>query len=507
MTEQPAPNNPPRSLFKALTLALETRQSQNMQAPTAASGERVSNSSLQAPKNSDDHDSFLMDSNDKPSVMRNPGQVDSLPKRLVPETSSIGLIGQMRPFGQTSTGAAPTTSASDPITQPIPTFHHQPNVSLSSFGGSNGGSLWCGGAHRRDYSQSTYDTSVLSQRGPENQHHGNPLFGNSRPDGEVVYAFGGGHSMTDTRNENKLQHHHQTVASSRPFGGLRPRTGQFAPTSGTTDIGYPCSRGLREPSSLTPLAAPFIPMSDITRTGHAQFPRPGQQYPPFHQTGRPTIYNSNNYKGNPRLPGNQSADILEEDSCALWITNLNLDPARAYSQLLGAIRDCGKVYACFINCPDPMSGHSTFAAKLVFFDAGGAKKLRSRALRGEFVVNGYVPVVRYNRIRTASQPPGPESRVLHIEGPSDIISQDKLDWLFNGNFQFETEDVRILSEDAGRRRLEWRFGSFRCQAASAKKLIEERRRAARGEPRSILASWGHVNVFYGLDPCATVIGA
>lgn len=215
---------------------------------------------------------------------------------------------------------------------------------------------------------------------------------------------------------------------------------------------------------------------------------------------------SPNYKGNPCLLANQSADIPEHESCSLWITNLNLPRERAEHELLAHVRGCGKIYACVVNGPEATVGHSTSAAKLVFFHVSGARELLRQARAGEFTINGYVPKVVCNRIRTKAREPGPESRVIHIEGPKVLVDEGFLDVWFRCRFNFQTDEVTTLSEDKsgpnGRRRLEWRFASYRCQASSAVQLIDrERRRAFSGLGR-YANLWRQVNTFYGVDPCA-----
>ncbi|KAK9772799.1 hypothetical protein AB5N19_03230 [Seiridium cardinale] len=210
-----------------------------------------------------------------------------------------------------------------------------------------------------------------------------------------------------------------------------------------------------------------------------------------------------NYRGNPFLSDNQSSNIPEWDSCALWITQLRLEPTEAaYSHLLRSVRGCGKVYASVINAPDPAQGHQACAAKVVFFHATGALELLRRAAAGEFVVNGHRPRVVYNRIRSGSQQAGPESRVVRIVGPKHVVNVHALMLLFRQNFAFQTDDIVIRAEDAdpdGFRDLEWHFGSYRCQASAAMSIIERQRRAPDADNADL---WALVYSGYGVDPCS-----
>ncbi|KAI3341154.1 hypothetical protein F4824DRAFT_450894 [Ustulina deusta] len=113
-----------------------------------------------------------------------------------------------------------------------------------------------------------------------------------------------------------------------------------------------------------------------------------------------------------------------------------------------------------------------------------------------------MPRVRYNRIKTEARLPSPASRVLHIEGPSCIVNQSCLAYLFRADgIVWQDEVVTVLSSNEVLTRLEWRFGSYRCQAESARLLIDRVKRQQHP------ASWEHqlwqrVTVHFGVDPCA-----
>ncbi|KAI2603269.1 uncharacterized protein GGS25DRAFT_526311 [Hypoxylon fragiforme] len=205
-----------------------------------------------------------------------------------------------------------------------------------------------------------------------------------------------------------------------------------------------------------------------------------------------------NYAGNPYLDRNRSANIPEELSTSLWITNL--PPACTHPLLLGAIKDCGKIYATVINPPENNS-HTTSASKLVFFERLGADKLLMKARAGQFTVGGYVPRVRMNRIRSAPERPGPQCRVLHIEGPSHIVNETFLNAFFRTKFVYELEAVLTLATNGTNARQEWRFGSYRCQAESARQAIsKEKNRLDQTEAERL--AWRQVFVHFGVDPCA-----
>ncbi|KAJ2997704.1 hypothetical protein NUW58_g570 [Xylaria curta] len=214
------------------------------------------------------------------------------------------------------------------------------------------------------------------------------------------------------------------------------------------------------------------------------------------------------YQGDPFLKANQSANIPDELNTSVWITNL--PPDVNHKKLLDNVRNCGKIYAAVINGPE--NGHITAASKIVFFDVAGADNLLQQAREGRFVVGGYMPRVRRNRIKTEAKPPSPSSRVLHIEGPSCLVNEVYLRKLFSeDSIVWQDEVVVVLSSNEMLTRLEWRFGSYRCQAESARHLIEriKRRNSIMSYPEdSQLWSWlwQGVTVHFGVDPCAPAPG-
>lgn len=171
-----------------------------------------------------------------------------------------------------------------------------------------------------------------------------------------------------------------------------------------------------------------------------------------------------NYKGDPWLSGNRSAEIPDNENTALWITNL--PPDCDYPIFMSTIRDCGKVFACVIN--SPVEGkHDTAACKLVFFDTRGAQALMAQARVGVFRVPDkkrtkyWTPRVSHNRIKSrargnnvdtrSSIVPSPypqntqyHSRCLRIAGPSALVNEAHLMKYFKAKFEFQIECVRTL---------------------------------------------------------------
>jgi hypothetical protein len=210
---------------------------------------------------------------------------------------------------------------------------------------------------------------------------------------------------------------------------------------------------------------------------------------------------SNNYRGDITNPRNLSASIPEDRSCSFWLRGLPGDAT--VTTLLAAVRGVGRVYCTVMAPPDRTQGWRTAAAKLVFFEEAAARRFWGLYGRGEggampatpFVVGTRQSVVvERNRTRVAeSSLPRECTRVVRVAGPADVVNVDALLAEFRGNFVFEMDEVVVGTEDrvtaAGVQRfvvVEFRFGSFRCQAQIAYRLLHGRAR---------------LDVRYGRDPC------
>ncbi|KXX80607.1 hypothetical protein MMYC01_202678 [Madurella mycetomatis] len=184
---------------------------------------------------------------------------------------------------------------------------------------------------------------------------------------------------------------------------------------------------------------------------------------------------SPNYRGDPDLARNRSAAIPAEQNCSLFV--VGLAPDLTTHELLSGIRGVGRVYATHINPPDPARGHLGSAAKVVFFERAGAERFydlysafgfstpRSPHLRAR---------VTWNRIRSAEvDVGGHKSRVLLVSGPPDIVNQQFLMSYLDNKMQYQVDDVlhRGANPDRTRVLLEFRFGSFRCQAEAARMAL------------------------------------
>lgn len=267
-----------------------------------------------------------------------------------------------------------------------------------------------------------------------------------------------------------------------------------------------------------------------------------------------SLYPNPHYKGNPELETNQSAPIPSEQSTSLWIERL--PPTLTYHELLGAIQDVGRVYASVISGPNaahPTSAAKVVFFTRRAADRFLARYGRGGSL-GYFPMGEHHRgiVVRNNILTRESERPGFVTRVLLVKGPRDVVTVEALRQLFRSKFVFQEEKVvdhgiRIIStmtsasqlgsagivstgvnsESVNRagdgfpystiiscpataansaativnqspssiveeRLIEYKFGSFRCQAEWGWKVI-----------RMELAEKG-VQVRYGWDSCDIV---
>ncbi|RKL45861.1 hypothetical protein BFJ72_g3408 [Fusarium proliferatum] len=226
----------------------------------------------------------------------------------------------------------------------------------------------------------------------------------------------------------------------------------------------------------------FRPMAAITRPA---------SHTACEDEARESVF-SDNYKGEHNTRNASALSLTPEQNCALWLTNL--PPDVTHHELLGQIRNVGRIWCSVINEPD-WERHETAAAKVVFFTPGPAQLLLSKSLTQGISVRGFPVRVTHNRDKYGEQGIlGPASRVLIITGKSTFVNPSSLTEFFEERFVFEVDEITelIVQGDAskgGRSVVEYRFGSFRCQAQMGKMALEKDR------PQ------GFEKVEFGEDPC------
>ncbi|OTB00560.1 hypothetical protein M426DRAFT_235188 [Hypoxylon sp. CI-4A] len=202
----------------------------------------------------------------------------------------------------------------------------------------------------------------------------------------------------------------------------------------------------------------------------------------------------------PPMPASQPYQINHNDNTSITITNL--PPTCSYPQLLNSIRRCGRIFSTRIEPPSSTTLPNTSSAEIVFFNRVAARSLLHQAQIGAFRVDNYLPTVSYSYSRTRDRQPGPQSRVLLIEGPKLIVNFNLLATLFCSYFLCKLQDVLVIADDGQLTKQEWRFSSYRYQSEAALRSIL-REKARTDLPEYIQFAWDAVRVSFGVDPCAT----
>ncbi|POS73128.1 hypothetical protein DHEL01_v208478 [Diaporthe helianthi] len=199
------------------------------------------------------------------------------------------------------------------------------------------------------------------------------------------------------------------------------------------------------------------------------------------------------YHGDPSLPRNRSANIPDELNCSLFL--VNLPPALTTHRLIAAIHamgPTGRIYATHINAPEPDRKHYGCAAKVIFFELTAARAFYKACEERGFAVDGFGVRVMWNRIKTAQQDHArTTTRVLLIGGDPGFVNPTTLTEYFCTKLQFQIDCIITHSDglkgDNTDAVVEYRFGSFRCQAEAAKMAL------VREHPG--------VRCFFHCDPC------
>ncbi|KAJ3479470.1 hypothetical protein NLG97_g8313 [Lecanicillium saksenae] len=135
--------------------------------------------------------------------------------------------------------------------------------------------------------------------------------------------------------------------------------------------------------------------------------------------------------------------------------------------------------------------HTTAAAKIVFFQPRSAQRLLLYSMGEGLRVRGFRAKVTQNRIKTGETIPrgGDDSRVLIVTGQTHFVNEKTLTEYFGQRFVFQLDEVKELINGGGRAVLEFRFGSYRCQAQMGKISLEKDR------------PLGFEKAEFGEDPC------
>ncbi|KAK9783186.1 hypothetical protein SCARD494_13407 [Seiridium cardinale] len=197
------------------------------------------------------------------------------------------------------------------------------------------------------------------------------------------------------------------------------------------------------------------------------------------------------YRGNVLNVLNRPQQVPAQRNCNLWLTNLPDDCKE--SDLEEAIMNVGSIFAMYINPPNKDEGHSGSAASLAFTRIESARELVTRARWEGVWVKGRRARITWNRNRVGEQyRDSPQSRVLIINGPREVVNETTLTEFFGRYCSFRTAGiVKLHRDERGYATIEWRFARISGQASVAAACLE----ALRDEHGV------DVVCFWGLDPC------
>ena len=251
----------------------------------------------------------------------------------------------------------------------------------------------------------------------------------------------------------------------------------------------PRGRAAGTPSNIPCPTAPqgFRPMQAITHRN--LLPNTSQDHLAKTMAGMGAICSkfSTRYHGMHNETNASAEHIGDAQNCAIWLTNL--PPDITYTELLRLIMGTGRIWCTYINEPDYIS-HKTAAAKVVYFTPDAAQRLLAKAWTIGISLRGHTVKAAHNRIKTEAHPViGKTSRVLIITGSDSFATEENLAAYFKNLFIFQLDSTKTLIREGGVAVMEWRFGSYRCQAQMGKMALEK------DKPE------GFLKVEFGDDPC------
>lgn len=319
----------------------------------------------------------------------------------------------------------------------------------------------------------THSLGDIIDPGPELLNQQNQLAGDSNQEAEGVSDDSDGQS-TDVMQQHGQLAHRQSIPEAT---GRIPHPTPFLLNSGTPSthltpraaLGVATGAATSAPTSAASVEArgtlrypipAFEPMAALSEAVRAMRLNPTPQ-----EVVRRVRHGvSPNYQGDYTLRSNQPADIPDDENCALWATGL--PPDLTHHELLACIRDVDRMWQTVIN--PAQSGHQTSAAKITFFTPEGARALLDRCRGTGFVVRNYCGTLAYNRNKVPRpNAPRENTRVVVINGPKEIVNVDYLREYFGRRFFFDIDEVEPWVAGKVINILEWRFGSYRCQAQAA----------------------------------------
>lgn len=202
------------------------------------------------------------------------------------------------------------------------------------------------------------------------------------------------------------------------------------------------------------------------------------------------LSDQSNYKGTGQ--GSKSIKHLADNlNCSVFVSHL---PKQVYHHEIFAIITTGSVVALHINTP--CDGCPFSAAKILFKYPGGAMRFvrLANSTNGLEIRNHHLNVV-YNDHGMVKYAKEHQSRVIHIEGPYEIMNEKFWIEYFDKVTKYQLEYVGYLPNRRAartRRKMEFRFARIEAQAQTILlSIIND----------SQINDLGYVTAKYGEDPC------
>ncbi|KAI1660766.1 hypothetical protein F4813DRAFT_386178 [Daldinia decipiens] len=186
----------------------------------------------------------------------------------------------------------------------------------------------------------------------------------------------------------------------------------------------------------------------------------------------------------------RSTNIPDKSNCVVHITNLPV--TIDYGTLFSALRGTGKI------CRATIAGSEAFVQ---FWSLDGVTRLLEKRRHGLFIIGTQIPNVNISstggeRARKTTL----HSRVLVINGPSEIVNYEYLRKYFSDRFKYSIESVEITDVQRDRQTMRWSFASFNTQSRKAWTLLGEEKKKAY-ETGDTNSPWKDVWFSYESDPC------
>ncbi|KAI1396490.1 hypothetical protein F4819DRAFT_504367 [Hypoxylon fuscum] len=227
---------------------------------------------------------------------------------------------------------------------------------------------------------------------------------------------------------------------------------------------------------------------------------------PVHNTLPPAVASSlakntiltSNWREHRAPIENKEDDIPDNKNCSVWITGLPRDIT--YPALFSKLRGTGKIWSVTIKPPTDF--YRNAAAHVEYWHSGGLRRLFQKVIDQQFIIGNARPQVTHSRIKRGPRLWSDKSRVLIVEGPSEIINYDFLMNFFRDRFEPNVDSFRMLANNGVQAVTWWAFIAYATQSARAEQAILDVQKNRDDRSSEECELWDRVQLRYARDPCA-----